>query len=320
MAADPEVIALRTALLRRSAQLLALVVLTGMAVAPATVAAQDDPPLDRLELPNGWAPEGITTLDGALYAGSLADGAIWQVDPATGEADVLVPGAAGVVAVGIDADSAGRLWVAGGATGQVRAYDAAAGQLLGEWGLDAGFLNDVAATDAAIYVTDSFQPQLIIIPLSADGTLDDAAAETVSISGDLEYGDGFNLNGIVAHAAGLIVVHSPTGDLYRLDPASGVTTRIETGDIALSAGDGLELDGSTLYVVRNRLNEVAVLGLDPDASAAKLVATLTSDDLDIPTTAALVGDDLWAVNARFGTDAGPDTEYWMTRLDASSDG
>ena len=42
----------------------------------------------------------------------------------------------------------------------------------------------------------------------------------------------------------------------------------------------------------------------------------------MPTTLALLGDDLWAVNARFGTDPGPETEYWITRLDAieGSDG
>jgi hypothetical protein len=30
---------------------------------------------------------------------------------------------------------------------------------------------------------------------------------------------------------------------------------------------------------------------------------------------ALVGDHLWAVNARFGTEATPETQYWITRVD-----
>ena len=76
--------------------------------------------------------------------------------------------------------------------------------------------------------------------------------------------------------------------------------RIDSGGIDLTNGDGLELDGSTLYVVRNQANRVAVLDLDDDASSVTAVGELASDDFAVPTTAALVGDDLWAVNARFG--------------------
>jgi hypothetical protein len=44
----------------------------------------------------------------------------------------------------------------------------------------------------------------------------------------------------------------------------------------------------------------------------------TSDDFDVPTTAALVGDALWAVNARFGTEPAAESEYWITRVEAPS--
>ena len=50
-------------------------------------------------------------------------------------------------------------------------------------------------------------------------------------------------------------------------------------------------------------------------ASASLVEEVTSPDLDVPTTVALTPEGLWAANARFGTDAGPDTEYWLTRLD-----
>jgi hypothetical protein len=43
---------------------------------------------------------------------------------------------------------------------------------------------------------------------------------------------------------------------------------------------------------------------------------LTSDGLDVPTTAAYVTNALYAVNARFGTPVTPDTPYWITRLPA----
>lgn len=184
--------------------------------------------------------------------------------------------------------------------------------------MDSGFLNDLVATPEAVYVTDSFVPQLIVIPLEADGSLDDAEASAVPIVGDLSYGDGFNVNGIVSGDAGLVIVHSPTGALYSIDPSTGRTATIDTGDAELRAGDGLELDGSTLYVVRNQLDRVAVVELDEGHGSATAITELTADGLDIPTTAALVGSDLWTVNARFTTSAGPETEYWITRLDTDT--
>ena len=299
-------------------RLVALVsIAVALSLAPATVVAQSS---DRIDLPPAWQGEGITTDGASLYAGSLADGAIWKGDPATGVGDVLVPGAEGAVSVGLDIEAdAGRLWAAGGPTGQVRAYDSTSGELLETYPFEAGFLNDVAVTPQAVYITDSFMPQVLVVPLGEDGSLAGPEdAFTLPIGGELEYGEGFNLNGIVAMEAGLISVHSPTGELYRIDPANGEATRIDTANIDLTAGDGLALAGDTLYVVRNRANLIVVLELNDDASAATAVGELSSDDFDVPTTAALIGDDLWAVNARFGTDVTPDTEYWITRVDAGT--
>ena len=280
-----------------------------------SVAAQDDE-LDRIDLPSGWAPEGITTDGQRLFAGSLADGAIWQADPLTGEGDVLAPGAEGRVAAGLEHDAFGRLWAAGGPTGEVRAYEAATGELLATYTAEAGFLNDVAATAEAVYVTDSFLPQILVIPLGEAGALPAAGAATaLPLSGELVYGEGFNVNGIVAAPAGLIVVHSGDGTLYRVDPATGVASQIDNGDVSLGGGDGLELDGDTLYVLRNTSNLVVALELDAAAESATVLAEITADDFDVPTTMALVGEHLWAVNARFGTEVTPDTEYWITRID-----
>lgn len=66
--------------------------------------------------------------------------------------------------------------------------------------------------------------------------------------------------------------------------------------------------------MRNRLNLVAVVHLDRRLRSGSIGAELTGD-LDVPTTAALVGTSLWAVNARFGTPPAPGTDYWVTRLD-----
>jgi WD40 repeat protein len=287
---------------------------------PSTALAQEP---DRIDLPAGWQAEGVTSDGTTLFAGSLANGAIWKGDAVSGEGAVLVPGSEGSVSVGLDVEpDAGRLWVAGGPGGPVTVYDTESGELLASYQLETGFLNDVAVTEDGVYVTDSFMPQLIVINLPEDGSLptdEDATAQP--ITGDVEYSDGFNLNGIAATDGGLVVIHSPTGGLFTID-ATGVTSQIDTGGIELTAGDGLEADGLTLYVVRNQLNEVAVLELDEGLTSASLVGTLTSDDLDIPATAALVDGSLWAANARFGTDADESTEYWLTRLgtDVSDEG
>ena len=288
-----------------------------LAAALAAPVAAQDATLDRIDMPAGWAPEGITTDGTTLYAGSLANGAILEADPVTGETSVLVEGADGLSVAGIENDDYGRLWAAGATGAEVRVYDAESGELLATYPFEGGFLNDLTATPDGVYISDSFVPQVAVVPLGEDGALP-APEETsaLPISGDLEYGEGFNANGIVATDAGLVIVHSGLGQLYRVDPASGESTLIDTAGVELTAGDGLELVDSTLHVVRNRLNQIVSLELDETVSSATLVGEVTSDDYDVPTTVAQVGDDLWAVNARFGTEATPETEFWMTRVDA----
>ena len=81
-------------------------------------------------------------------------------------------------------------------------------------------------------------------------------------------------------------------------------------------GDGLELSGKTLYVVRNFANTVAVLTMRAGLTEAELVGEFTAEDfeLDIPTTGTLTQGALWVVNARFSTTPTLDTPYWITRL------
>ena len=90
---------------------------------------------------------------------------------------------------------------------------------------------------------------------------------------------------------------------------------------SLVNGDGLERDDDILYVVRNQDNMITVIELDEDDDdpEGRVVANLHDRDFDVPTTVALTRDSLWAVNARFGTDPTPDTEYWITRVDEFDD-
>jgi sugar lactone lactonase YvrE len=308
---------------KRSIRALVALSAVGALLAGAAAPALAGPPgPDRIDLPHGWRPEGITAGPGTtVYVGSLADGSVWQADVRTGEGSVLVDGP-GAPAVGVTYEAdAGRLWVAGGPSGQVRVYDAASGAHLRTYTFaPAGFLNDLVVTDDAVYVTDSMIQQLDVVPLGPGGALpDEADVTTLPLSGDIAFVAGqFNANGIVAARDWLIVVQSNTGRLFRVDPASGVATGIDLGaGVDVVAGDGMELHGATLYVVQNQLNRVEVFELGTGLASAAFQGFLTSSGLDVPTTAAFVRHGLYAVNARFSTPPTPDTEYWITRLPAA---
>jgi hypothetical protein len=145
-----------------------------------------------------------------------------------------------------------------------------------------------------------------------------SSVETIALSGDYEHvgGGAFNLNGIDATPNGkaLIAVQSVTGTLFRITP-DGVATAISlAGGESVANGDGILLDGKTLYVVQNFSNVVAKIALAPDFATGVVVTRIGDPGLDIPTTIAEHGSRLYAVNARFSTPPTPSTEYWITQL------
>lgn len=278
-----------------------------LALAAVASTASAAPPVfpEKVSLPDGWAAEGVATGAGTdVYAGSLDGGAIWKADLRTGEGSVLVPSREGGVAVGLNV-SRGLVFAAGGPTGLGLVYDAQTGDEVASVALTAaGFVNDVIVTEDAAWFTNSFVPELYRMDLE-DG-MPTGAFEAIPLGGDWVQSAGFNANGIEAtsNGAALIVVNSGSGDLFRVDPSSGVATRIDS-DVAVTFGDGILLRGRELSVVRNRLNQIAVLRLSPDLSSATLTETLTDPDFAVPTTVAAFGSTLYAVNARFGLPEGP---------------
>ena len=78
------------------------------------------------------------------------------------------------------------------------------------------------------------------------------------------------------------------------------------GGESVPNGDGILLDGKTLYVVQNQLNMVAVIALKHDLARGRVVTRLSDADFKVPTTIDDLGRRLYAVNARFGT-PNPDT-------------
>ena len=260
-----------------------------------------------IPLPDGFQPEGITLGIGhTAYVGSLAGGAIYEIDLRTGAGRMLVPGL-GLIAVGLDFDErSGYLFVAGGLTGDGRVYDTSTGEFVTQLPFVAplsGWINDVIVTRDAAYFTNSFAPEIFKVPLTSDGE-PSGPAQQLPLGGDWVQVPGplmINANGIVATPDGgtLIVVNYVLGVLYTVDPETGFATEIDLGGFNVASGDGLTLRGKTLYVVQNFANAIAVFTLNPDYSAAMFKGYLTDSDLRIPSTADSFGPWLYAVNARF---------------------
>jgi sugar lactone lactonase YvrE len=272
-----------------------------------------------IPLPNGFFPEGIAVGRGTtFYAGSLAGGAVYRGDLRTGAGEVLVPATEGGVAVGVEVDRRERVWVAGGDSGTGRVYDGTTGELVASYDFaPAGeaFVNDVVVTPDAAYFTDSLQTRLFVVPLSPNADPGDAVPRVLPVTGLPAVGFP-NLNGIETLPGGdaLVVAHTSAQALYRVDPLTGAADRVDLGGAALPNGDGLYRSGTTLYVVQNFLNQVAVIDLAPDGTSGVVSSTLTDGDLDVPTTAGRFGDALYAVNARFSTPPGPDVAYDVVRV------
>lgn len=275
-----------------------------------------------IPLPNGFRPEGVAIGNGHdIYAGSLGTGEVYRADLRTGQLDMVVPPQEGRIAVGLSFDSRSNfLFVAGGPAGAGFVYNVQDGSPVSsfQFTTEPSFVNDVVVTQDAAYFTDSFRPYFYRVPLSSNGQLPDPSTfDVIPLSGDFVFVPGaFNSNGIDATPNGktLIIVNSGRGELYNVEPSTGFASLIDLGGGAVPNGDGILLDGKTLYVVQNRINQIAVVRLNSQYSAGKIVSHITDPAFDVPTTIAEFGNSLYAVNARFGTPPGPDTEYDIVQV------
>jgi hypothetical protein len=300
-------------------RLIVMLVAFGALAVPAAFAQGTFP--EKIALPDGFAPEGIEIAHGnTFYVGSVATGAIYAGSLRSGAGQILVPGATAAGtrgATGIELDR-GHLWVAGAGYGTARVYHAKTGALVREYQLGtppATFINDVVVTKQAAFFTDSQQPVIYSIARSKRGAPD--ALTTIPLTGDYQHIAGqFNLNGIVATAGGkmLIAVQTAAKKLFLINPSSGVTRAIDAGSYDLVNGDGLLLEGKTLYVVQNRSNQIAVFRLSRNLTKATFVKALTDPDFDVPTTIDRAGKRLYAVNARFGTATPADPHYDIVKV------
>lgn len=291
-----------------------------VALLPAAAGASAFP--DRIPLPDGFFPEGIAISGHTAYVGSLVDGTIVEQDLRSGATTLFAssPGA-GALAVGLDVDAHGRLWVAGGGAvlaptfvPAVRAYDTATGELVYERIVGAGFVNDVIVTDGAAWFTDSFAAQLIRVPIADDGTIGEP--ENVPLVGDYQQAAGFGLNGIESSGDMLVVAQATAPDvagaaLYAV-PADSDAAVLAADRIALDGtlvgADGLLLVGRTLHVVTGPQGIVEV-ELTGDLATGTVGPAVPVPGTVTPTTAAKHGSRLYVVDAKFPTMGDPSETY-----------
>jgi sugar lactone lactonase YvrE len=280
-----------------------------VSIAPGSPQAHENAQFPSvIQLPLGFRPEGIINDGHKLFVANFDHGAVYEVDARTGNGHILVPARPDRMGLGIKLDErTDFLWVAGGSTGHAYVYDEHTGAALADYVLAASgptFINDLIIAGNAIYFTDSFRPSLFKITLGHGGRLPpQSAVQEIPITGDYDFvplGPGvFNNNGIVRtpDCKALIVINAANGNLYRIT-GEGVSDRIDVaGGAQFLAGDGLVLDGNTLYVVQNT-NNIAVVELKR-RNRARVVDNITNPNFDTLATATKVGDALYVNNARF---------------------
>lgn len=281
-----------------------------------------------IEVPGeGTFPEGIA-LDastGELFVGGAGDGSIHRIDVDTGAATALLePGSRPpFTTLGLALGPDGSLWLAGGGSGTIVQFDRASGDAVATFetpDADNTLINDViVAPNGDVFATDSFRPALFRVAAG------DAVAEVfVDFEGTVfEYGEGVNSNGLVVSSDGevIIVVAMNTGTLYRIDVATREVSEIDVDGGPFTGGDGLVLDGSTLYVAQQGPDVVAVIELADDFASGQHVDTITDESFTQIATIALGDGALYVVNTQFGamqSDDGPSLPFTVTVIDVSN--
>lgn len=284
----------------------ALTVASGVAAAapsyPSTIA-----------LPRAFQPEGISIRANTFYVGSIPTGSIYRGNLRTGTGSVFIQ-RTGRAAIGVEVDNRSRLFVAGGPTGKAFVYNARTGADIASYDLAPGFINDLVVTRTGAFFTNSSRAELYRIPIGTGGRLG-STVQTIALKPPYVQGAGFNVNGIDATPNGrwLVIVQSSTGKLFRVDPSTGATVEIALGGESVPNGDGILLDGKTLYVVQNQLNRIAVIRVNATLTSGRVVTRIVDSRFAVPTTIDDLGRRLYAVNARFGSPPAT-TDYQVVQV------
>ncbi len=279
-------------------------------------------------LPNATGAEGIAAGEGTtFYAGDLYTGDIFRGDIRRGTAEKFIDAPEGRLAFGMKVDVRHHLlFVAGASTGQAYVYDTRTGATVATYQLGTGgalgtpgisVINDVALAPKGAWFTDSNRSRLYFVPVSSKGAL--GRARTLDVSGPAaDLTGAFNLNGIQASQDGrtLIVAHTQNQRIYRVNAKTGASTLIE--GVTTPNADGIVLRDHTLWVNENFNNQIARIHLSKNFGTATQEKLITSPAFGVPTTSALFGEQLAAVNGHFdlGFPAPPGTAFQAVVVNA----
>jgi hypothetical protein len=101
----------------------------------------------------------------------------------------------------------------------------------------------------------------------------------------------------------LFVAHSGNGEIYTVNPETGASAVVE--GVSVPNVDGILVHGQRLWAVQNFSNQISRVDLSNNFASGVIEDVITNDDLvgdnffQIPTTAALFGNVLAVVNAKF---------------------
>lgn len=288
---------------------------------------------DELKLPDGFQPEGIAIgPSNDFYVGSLVSGRIFKGDLRTGDGEILVTPSIPMQALGLALDERSNyLYVAGGFTGTGSVYNFNSGGHIQTFSFTppgTALINDVTVTKDAVYFTNSLSPVLYKVALNKSGQLaDPVTVISLPLTGDFSMIPNQNIpnlgafsNGIDATPSGktLILANTDRGELYTVNPNTGESFVIDLDGALLPFADGILLDGKTLYVVQNMMNQISVILLDSDLHSGSIIKTIQDPKFGVPTTIDKFGSYLYAVNAHFDiappTGLSTDVEFEVIRV------
>ena len=250
---------------------------------------------------------GVDERAGTFYVSATnQSGAIYRGD--IGKRDQVLelwqPPTAGDNGRGIEVDGAGRVYVAGGPTAEVRVFSRT-GQLLAELptGAPGSFLNDVwVGPDGAAYVTDSSLPAIWRV---SERRGEWRIERWLDVSATITYTPpltDFDLGGIVSTADRrfLLTTQGTTGQLWRIDLRTRAITEVDLAGARLPNADGIVLRGHTLWVVQNFTRQISKLKLSGRYLSATVEEVLATPADRTFTTAKRVGGRLLVVDSKFG--------------------
>lgn len=267
-------------------------------------------------------PEGVaySVQQSAFLVGSIRHGTIGKVS-LEGRYTRFIEDKALISSTGIFLDAKrNTLWVANGDVGgsvqsspatqgklaAVAAYDATSGARKGYYdlsGLVPGghFANDITVDDKGnVYVTDSFSPVIYRV--------DTSGKASVFVRDTRFTGEGFNLNGIVYHPDGYLLVNKHnSGEIFRI--SVGDKTQIDAVKLpeALKGADGMVLrEPGVLSLVQNGDANRALELVSTDGWKSASIRSTRKSTYAFPTAAAVSGSDLYILNARLDSLLTPD--------------